>query len=45
LDHEARRTFQRHVQGEISFEQFRAALQDLNGRKFRPVSVSRHGRS
>jgi hypothetical protein len=44
MDQEAKRIFQRHVQGEISFEQLRAALRDLNERKFRPVSVSRSGR-
>jgi hypothetical protein len=38
------RIFQRHVQGEITFDQFRGAVHDLNKRRFRPVSVSRNGR-
>ena len=45
LDDESKRIFQRHVDGEIGFEEFRAAIDDLNERRFGPVSVSRNGRS
>ena len=44
MDEEAKRIFQRHVDGEIGFEEFRAAIDDLNERKFRPLSLSRNGR-
>ena len=40
MDEEAKRIFQRHINGEISFEGFRAAIDDLNERKFRPASQS-----
>ena len=45
LDDESKHIFQRHVDGEISFEEFRAAIDELNERRFGPVSVSRNGRS
>ena len=45
LDDESQLIFQRHVDGEISFEQFRAAINELNERRFGSVSVSRNGRS
>ena len=45
LDDESKRIFQRHVDGEIGFEEFRAAIDDLNERRFGSVSVSRNGRS
>ena len=45
MDEEARGIFQRHVDGEIGSEEFRAAIDDLNERKFRPVSLSGNGRS
>jgi hypothetical protein len=32
------------VDGEITFEEFRVAIGDLNERKFRPVSLSGNGR-
>lgn len=44
MDEEAKRIFQRHVDGQISSEEFRAAIHDLNERKFRPVSLSGNGR-
>jgi hypothetical protein len=44
LDEDAQRIFRRHVDGEITFEEFRAAIDDLNERKFRPVSLSGNGR-
>jgi len=44
MEKEAKPVFQRHIDGEITFEEFRAALNDLNERKFRPVSVPRNGR-
>jgi hypothetical protein len=44
MDEEAKRVFQRHVDGEITSEEFRAAIDDLNERKFRPVSLSGNGR-
>jgi hypothetical protein len=40
LDDESKRIFQRHVDGEISDEEFRAAIDDLNERQFGPISVS-----
>lgn len=45
LDDESRRIFQRHVDGEIGLEEFRAAIDELNERRFGPLSVSRNGRS
>ena len=45
LDDESKSVFQRHVDGEISFEEFRAAINELNERRFGPLSVSRNGRS
>ena len=45
MDEEAERIFRRHVDGEITFEEFRAAIDDLNERKFRPLSVSGNGRT
>lgn len=45
LDDESKRIFQRHVDGEIGFEEFRAAIDEWNERRFGPVSVSRNGRS
>jgi hypothetical protein len=45
LDDESTRIFQRHVDGEITFEEFRAAIDEWNERRFGPVSVSRNGRS
>jgi hypothetical protein len=44
MDEEAKRIFQEHVAGQISSEDFRAAIDDLNERKFRPVSLSGNGR-
>jgi hypothetical protein len=40
MDEEAKRIFQRHIDGEITSEQLRAAIDDLNDRKFRPLSLS-----
>jgi len=37
--------FQRHVDGEISIEEFRAAVNELSERRFGSLSVSRNGRS
>jgi hypothetical protein len=45
LDDESKRIFQRHVDGEISDEEFRAAIDELNERRFGPISVSGNGRS
>ena len=45
LDDESKRIFQRHVDGEIGFDEFRAAVDELNERRFGPVPVSRNGRS
>jgi len=45
LDDESKHIFQRHVDGEISFEEFRGAIDKLNERRFGPVSVPRNGRS
>ena len=36
MDEEAKRIFHRHVDGEITSEEFCAAIDDLNERKFRP---------
>jgi hypothetical protein len=44
LDDESTRIFQRHVDGEIGFDEFRAAIDEWNERRFGPVSVSRNGR-
>lgn len=44
MDEGAKRIFQAHVDGQISSEEFRAAIDDLNERKFRPVSLSGNGR-
>lgn len=44
MDDETKRVFQRHVDGEVTSEEFRAAIDDLNERKFRPVPVSGNGR-
>jgi hypothetical protein len=40
MDDQAKRIFQSHVDGQISSEEFRVAIDDLNERKFRPVSLS-----
>ena len=45
LDEESKRIFQKHVDGEISDDEFRAALDGLNEQRFGPLSVSRNGRS
>lgn len=45
LDDESKRIFQRHVDGEIGDEEFRAAINELNERRFGPISVSGNGRS
>ncbi len=45
LDEESNGIFQRHVDGEIGFQEFRAAIDELNERRFGPVSGSRNGRS
>jgi uncharacterized protein HemY len=45
LDDESQRIFQQHVDGEIDDEELDAALDELNERRFGPVSVSRNGRS
>jgi hypothetical protein len=44
LDEESTRVFQRHVDGEIGDEELGSALDDLNERRFGPLSVSRNGR-
>jgi hypothetical protein len=44
MDEEAKRIFQKHVEGEITSKEFRAAIDDLNERRFRPVSLSGNGR-
>ena len=44
MDEEAKRIFQRHVDGEITSQEFRTMIDDLNERKFRPVSLSGNGR-
>jgi hypothetical protein len=44
MDQEAKGIFQRHIDGEITVEEFRAAINDLNDRKFRPLPVSGNGR-
>jgi hypothetical protein len=45
LDEESKGIFQRHVDGEIDFQEFRAAIDELNERRFGSVPVSRNGRS
>ena len=45
LDDESKRIFQKHVDGEIGNEEFRAAIDELNERRFGPISVSGNGRS
>jgi hypothetical protein len=45
LDDESMRIFQRHVDGEVSFEEFRTAIDEWNERRFGSVSVPRNGRS
>jgi len=45
LDDESKRIFQRHADGDISFEEFRTAIDALNERRFGPVSLFRNGRS
>jgi len=45
LDDELKGIFQRHVDGEISIEEFRAAVNELSERRFGSLSVSRNGRS
>ena len=40
MDEETQRIFQRRVDGEITDEGFRAAIDELNERKFRPLSLS-----
>lgn len=44
LDDESRRIFQRHVAGEIGDEDLGAAIDELNERRFGPLSVSRNDR-
>ena len=44
IDDEAKQIFQRHVDGEITFEEFRAAIDGLNERRFRSLSLSGNGR-
>lgn len=44
LDDESKRIFQRHVDGEISDPEFGAAIDELNERRFGPISVSKNGR-
>lgn len=44
LDDESTCIFQQHVDGEITFEQFRAAIDELNERRFGFIPVSRNGR-
>jgi hypothetical protein len=38
LDDEAMRVFERHVEGEISLEAFRVAIDEMNERRFGPVT-------
>jgi hypothetical protein len=45
LDDESKRIFQTHVDGEISDEEFHAAIDELNERRFGPICVSGNGRS
>jgi hypothetical protein len=40
LDDESKRIFQRHVDGEISDQEFHAAIGKLNERRFGSISVS-----
>jgi hypothetical protein len=44
LDDESKRIFQRHVDGEIGDEELDAAPDELNERRFGPLSLSRNGR-
>jgi hypothetical protein len=41
VDDELRRIFQRHVDGEISDEELRAAIDELNERRLGPLPVPR----
>ena len=43
LDDESKCIFQRHVDGKIGLDEFRAAIDELNERRFGPVSVPRNG--
>jgi hypothetical protein len=43
LDKEAIRIFERHVDGELSLEQFRLAIEELNERRFGPLPLSGNG--
>jgi hypothetical protein len=45
LDDESTRIFQMHVNGDIGDEEFRAAIDELNERRFGPICVSRNERS
>jgi hypothetical protein len=45
LDDESKLIFQRHVDGEIGNEEFHAAIDRLNERRFGLISVSGNGRS
>jgi Antitoxin VbhA len=38
MDDEAKQIFQRHIDGEITSEEFRTAIDDQNEREFRPCS-------
>jgi hypothetical protein len=40
MDEESTRIFQRHVDGEITSEEFRATIDNLNERKFGPAPQS-----
>ena len=44
VDDELTRIFQRHVDGDIGDEELGAAIDELNERRFGPLSVSRNGR-
>ena len=39
MDEQAKRILQRHVNGEITSEEFRAAIDDLNERKLTRISI------
>ncbi len=45
LDEESKRILQRHVDGEIGSEQFRAAIDELNEQRFGSLSLSGDQRS
>jgi hypothetical protein len=45
LDEDSKRIFQRHVDGEISDEEFQAALDELNEQRFGSLSLSGNKRS